>query len=122
VTVGYSRAYVRVHYPSDVLLGAALGAGAGLRADGLLRGVAGDRKPATAAAPSPSLPKELVLLVSPHAGRSSGLETARQPSTGLSVVAELEIEAVERLPGLLTGQKAIARCRAIRRLGSGPGR
>jgi hypothetical protein len=79
---------------------AAAGGHRGLRADGLLRGVAGDRKPATAAAPCPSLPKELVLLVSPHAGRSSGLETARQPSTGLSVVAELEIEAVERLPGL----------------------
>jgi undecaprenyl-diphosphatase len=37
VTVSYSRVYVGVHYPSDVLLGAALGAGIGTLTDRALR-------------------------------------------------------------------------------------
>jgi undecaprenyl-diphosphatase len=35
--VSYSRVYVGVHYPSDVVLGAAVGAGTGVMAHGLLR-------------------------------------------------------------------------------------
>jgi undecaprenyl-diphosphatase len=101
-TVSYSRVYVGVHYPSDVLLGAALGAGAGALAETLLRAATGDGKPKLQPAPSASLPKELVLVLSPHAGRSSELATARRAMDrlGLSVVAELTIDEVERLPGL----------------------
>jgi undecaprenyl-diphosphatase len=101
-TVSYSRVYVGVHYPSDVLLGAALGAGAGVLADGLLHAATGDGKPKMQPAPSISLPKELVLVFSPHAGRSSELATARRAidRLGLSVVAELKIDELERLPDL----------------------
>jgi undecaprenyl-diphosphatase len=38
-TVGYSRVYVGVHYPSDVLLGAVLGAATGLGAGRILDAV-----------------------------------------------------------------------------------
>jgi YegS/Rv2252/BmrU family lipid kinase len=97
--VSYSRVYVGVHYPSDVLLGAALGAGAGLVADGCLRAVVREGEVNMEPAPSASIPKELVLVVSPHAGRSAELVTARETigRLGLSVVAELRIDELRRL-------------------------
>ncbi len=103
-TVSYSRVYVGVHYPSDVLLGATLGAGAGLLADRLLN-VAADREPEAQPSPSHSLPRELVLAVSPHAGRSSGLATARRTieQLGLSVVHELRIDEISTLADLTHG-------------------
>lgn len=51
VTVSYSRVYVGVHYPSDVLLGAALGAGIGMATDSVMRHAADQLpKPGPAAA------------------------------------------------------------------------
>jgi undecaprenyl-diphosphatase len=47
LTVSYSRVYVGVHYPSDVLLGAAVGAGTGMLADNLLHLASGERVPKT---------------------------------------------------------------------------
>jgi undecaprenyl-diphosphatase len=104
-TVSYSRVYVGVHYPSDVLLGAALGASAGALAEGLVHAATGDGKPKMQPAPSESLPKELVLVFSPHAGHGSDLVTARRAiaRVGLSVIAELKINEVERLPDLTHG-------------------
>jgi YegS/Rv2252/BmrU family lipid kinase len=104
-TVSYSRVYVGVHYPSDVLLGAALGAGAGVLADGLLSAAIGDGKPKMQPAPAPDLPTELVLVYSPHAGHGSQLATARRTldRLGRSVVAELKIDELERLPALTHG-------------------
>jgi YegS/Rv2252/BmrU family lipid kinase len=101
--VSYSRVYVGVHYPSDVLLGAALGTGAGMLGDRLLRAATAEGKPKMEPAPAPHLPKELVLVYSPHAGHSSGLVTARRAidRLGLSVVAELKIEELDRLPELI---------------------
>lgn len=101
-TVSYSRVYVGVHYPSDVLLGAALGASAGLIADGRVRAAVRDGGVKMQPAPSASIPKELVLVVSPHAGRSAELATARQAIDllGLSVVAELRIDELERVSEL----------------------
>jgi undecaprenyl-diphosphatase len=105
-TVSYSRVYVGVHYPSDVLLGAALGAGAGLFADTLRQAVADDGKPEAEPARSAKLPSELVLVFSPHAGHGSGLATARGviDRLGLSVVGELRIDELEKLPDLAHGQ------------------
>jgi YegS/Rv2252/BmrU family lipid kinase len=100
--VSSSRVYVGVHYPSDVLLGAALGAGAGMLADTLLRAAAGAGKPKVHGVPSAGIPQELVLVFSPYAGRSSELATARRviDQLGLLVVAELKIDELARLPDL----------------------
>jgi YegS/Rv2252/BmrU family lipid kinase len=101
-TISYSRVYVGVHYPSDVLLGAAVGASAGMVGDALLSAAIGDGKPKMQPTPSANVPKEVVLVYSPHAGRSSGLATARRTidQLGVSVVAELTIAELERLPQL----------------------
>jgi undecaprenyl-diphosphatase len=97
--VSYSRVYVGVHYPSDVLLGAALGAGA--VAEALLVAATGEGKPQMEPMPSAALP-ELVLVVSPHAGRSSELARARRgiDRLGLAIRAEVRIDELNKLPEL----------------------
>jgi undecaprenyl-diphosphatase len=98
-TVSYSRVYVGVHYPSDVLFGAALGTAAGVAADAVVRAASAERMPKMKPACSGVVPNEVVLVVSPHAGRSSDLERARRAMCrlGLSIVAELRIDELERL-------------------------
>ena len=104
--VAYSRVHLRVHYPFDVLAGAAIGTGMGLASGPLIRharrawdglGPVADRqRPQT---------NRLILVVSPHAGHEHKLARARKAmaATGLEVVAEIPITDLRRLPGLLHG-------------------
>lgn len=101
-TVAYSRVYLGVHYPSDVVAGVAIGTTVGIAARSGARklGIGGhkDRQASEA-----RLPSEAVVVVSPHACNSRGLERARRAldSDGIHVVEELDIEHIERLPDLL---------------------
>jgi undecaprenyl-diphosphatase len=102
-TVAFSRVYLRVHYPSDVVLGSAIGALAGLAA-----GEAVDRIPWLAPTPAeltgdPRLPAEAVIVVSSHAGHGRGLGRAQRElqRLGIPIVEELRIEDVDRVPELL---------------------
>lgn len=100
--VAYSRVYVGVHYPSDVLAGAAFGTAAGAAARPAARalGIWSDEEGRHGASPPIS---EAVLVLSPHAGNSGGLERARRALArrGIEVAVELDIESVASLPELL---------------------
>ena len=104
--VAYSRVHLRVHYPFDVLAGAAIGTGMGI-ASGLLTRVARQWWD-----PVPQVPEtesagtnQLILVVSPHAGHEHKLARARQlmAAHGLEVVAEIAVEDLARLGELLHG-------------------
>jgi YegS/Rv2252/BmrU family lipid kinase len=104
--VAYSRVHLRVHYPFDVLAGAAIGTGMGLAGGPLIR-VA--RQWWDAIAPVPEAERartnEVILVSSPHAGREAHLARARtaMTRTGLRVVAQISVEDLPRLPSLLKG-------------------
>lgn len=106
--VAYSRVRVRVHRPNDVLLGSALGSAVGL--------IVGSARLPTPPAPGPGsstppdLPRQLILVTSPHAGRSHGIEAAKREMRrrGFQIAEQLEIDQISRLPELLlsTGDQA----------------
>src|SRR5713226_2112250 len=102
--VAYSRVHLRVHYPFDVLVGAAIGTGMGL-ASGLLTRVARQWwDPVTQAPETESAgTNQLILVVSPHAGHEHKLARARRlmAARGLEVVAEIAVDDLHRLPDLL---------------------
>lgn len=105
-TVAYSRVHLRVHYPFDVLAGAAIGTGMGLASGPVIR-VA--RQWWDAMAPVPEADRaatnQLILVASPGAGRENRLARARYTMTrvGLEVVAEVSVKDLHRLPELLRG-------------------
>jgi YegS/Rv2252/BmrU family lipid kinase len=102
--VAYSRVHLRVHYPFDVLVGAAIGTGMGL-ASGVLMRLARQwwdpviPVPATESAGT----NQLILVASPHAGREHKLAHAKHlmAARGLEVVAEIAVDELHRLPDLL---------------------
>ena len=103
-SVAYSRVHLRVHYPFDVLVGAAIGTGMGL-ASGLLTRAAREwwdqATPVTETETAGT--NQLILVASPHAGRQEKLGRAKQlmAERGLEVVAEITVEELQRLPDLL---------------------
>jgi diacylglycerol kinase family enzyme/membrane-associated phospholipid phosphatase len=101
-TVAYSRVYLGFHYPSDVLMGGALGTAAGMVARPVARRL-GLRRDEQGQALKPEVPSEAVLVASPHAGNSRKLGRARRAIErhGIRVVRQLDIEHVDRLPDLL---------------------
>ena len=102
-TVAYSRVHNGVHYPADVLAGAAIGATTAVvlrsavparQLDALTQGKL------RAKPPGPVVSKEVVLVVNPHAGRAGrSLDRVRKMlrRAGLQVVEELTVKDVERL-------------------------
>jgi undecaprenyl-diphosphatase len=105
--VAYSRAYNRVHYPSDVVVGCAVGVATGAASDRLAGAVAGRFWRALESRPEagPPLPfDEAILVFSPHAGRAArGLRRARKAleHVGIRVAQQLPVYHVERLRDLL---------------------
>lgn len=102
--VAYSRVHLRVHYPLDVLAGAAIGTVMGLASEPVVRVI---RQWWDSMVPVPEAERaktnDVILVASPHAGRGGELERARtaMTRTRLRIVAELSVEDIARLPGLL---------------------
>jgi undecaprenyl-diphosphatase len=102
--VAYSRVHLRVHYPFDVLVGAAIGTGMGIASGLLTRRIhrwwdPGTPVPATEGAGT----NQVILVVSPHAGHEHKLARARRlmAARGLEVVAEIPVDHLDRLPDVL---------------------
>ncbi|SHF65153.1 undecaprenyl-diphosphatase [Jatrophihabitans endophyticus] len=99
-TVAYSRVHTGVHYPSDVAVGAAVGIGAGVLAARVV-----DRVRESSVhhpdAPDPAvpIPRQAVLLASPHAGSAEDLDVARAglAAAGLTVVRTFDVGEVDEL-------------------------
>lgn len=105
--VGYSRIHTGVHYPSDVLAGAAVGAAAGM----LVRRLAGAPRRGTAE-PNPAgddngVPRRVVLLTSPHAGSARRLDQARAAilAAGCSILEEIPVSQHHRLTRWIDGSQ-----------------
>ncbi len=98
--VAYSRVHTGVHYPGDVLAGAALGVLAGVVAGRLI----GDGQQLSLPRPErEQLPREAVLVGSPDAGSADGLDRAKAAmrAAGLEIIAEITVDEAERLQDFL---------------------
>jgi undecaprenyl-diphosphatase len=102
-TVAYSRVYLGFHYPSDVLMGGAIGTAAGMAARPVARKLGLHRDEQQREATRLEVPSEAVLVTSPHAGNSRKLGRARRAIEhhGIRVAQQLSIERVDRLADLL---------------------
>jgi len=103
-TIAYSRVHLRVHYPFDVMAGAAIGVGMGLASGPLIH--AAHRwwdPPAPAPEAARAGTNRLILVVSPHAGHKQKMARARRAmsASGLEVAAEIAVDDLQRLPDLL---------------------
>lgn len=105
--VAYSRVHNGVHYPSDVLSGAALGSviGSGIGRIGTPRLDHGSKavQGGVPEGPRPR-PRDVVLVTSPSAGRAAMLDRARRAlaAQGLRVGQELVVGDVSRLAGTVS--------------------
>ncbi|MFF3286299.1 bifunctional phosphatase PAP2/diacylglycerol kinase family protein [Streptomyces sp. NPDC003023] len=108
-SVAFSRVYTGVHYPSDVLAGAALGVGAALAVRGAVPTRSQLPSPGTPHADAPALPggEGLVVIVNRESGSA---DTARLVREALPLA-----EVVECAPDELRGEleKAAGRGRAL---------
>jgi YegS/Rv2252/BmrU family lipid kinase len=107
--VAYSRVHLRVHFPFDVLAGAAIGTGMGLASGPLVRAA---QHWWDGLIPVPKADRagtnQVILVLSPHAGGKDKLARARQAMAALrlQVMAELTVDDLHRLPDLLRGQSS----------------
>lgn len=99
VTVAYSRVHTGVHYPGDVLAGAAAGIAAGVAAGRVLDGVERRGTASEIAPPVREVPRRVVLVVNPRSGRAHLRQRALQAmaEVDVEVVEEISVESVERL-------------------------
>jgi undecaprenyl-diphosphatase len=103
--VAYSRVLLRVHYPFDVVAGAAIGAGAGVVSGPILKAVRDElqsRRPAPPWERPPS--RQVILVTNPQSGRARdrldrGVKA--MAAAGLQVVERIQVRDLDRLPFLL---------------------
>lgn len=102
--VAYSRAHTGVHYPSDVLVGSVLGAGAGVVAARVVARARASSLHYAEARPLPTGPHgRAVLLASGGSGSADGLEPALRAleRAGVEVVERVDVGDAGSLPGRL---------------------
>ncbi|WP_346776454.1 phosphatase PAP2 family protein [Streptomyces sp. HNM0574] len=87
-SVAFSRVYTGVHYPSDVLAGAALGAGAALAVRGLVPTRDQLPSPARPLAHAPALPEGEGLVLVANVSSGSRIESPATAAGGASEVTE----------------------------------
>jgi undecaprenyl-diphosphatase len=111
--VALSRVYTGVHYPSDVLAGAALGVGAAFAVRGIVPTRSQLPSPGRPYAEAPALPagEDLIVVVNRASG-SSDTATLLRDALPLAGVVECEPEDVEA-----ELEKAATHCRALGVLG-----
>jgi YegS/Rv2252/BmrU family lipid kinase len=99
--VAYSRVHTGVHYPGDVVAGAAVGAASGIVAGRVVRAVERrlEERRAAVGGMENGIPRRAVLLFSPHSGSAGGLRRARKAleQSGVEIVAQYPVHDADRL-------------------------